>query len=587
MKNYRNIFLVFAAALVIMTGLAACGDDDSADPSSALSITADGAPIAAFAADAAGASRTIDIVTDGDWDVKMLGSNTSWLTVTPASGHGNATVTVTVAANTTTSKRAASVSFTVGGIEAASINIAQAAYGPGIAVTPAIITLPVEGGDASANIASNGDEWEYEIVATGDWLTATKATGKLTFSAPENTGNERSATVTFTLVNYPAYSEVITVKQLAKELVPTYYSIVDPSESETFDLGDGTSITFEWQTTNIDCNTLLLISMTDDFNTPLKAVELSEKSKTFTATELDMELYIAGVATGAERTLYWTLKPVDKAIEAAITEPTPVKLLTLKRPFVRSDALHGDLLDAVFNLDTTATDASGYGNQILSYFRDRNLKVVYNNTYQRYEVIFNPKGGQNATGNATQGDWYRVNYMNDQTFKDRLSDGHTFECLVRFDWNYVVNSVTYETKWFASHEAGGTGFLISTAAHASGANGITWLPNTTTGDGGSNTYRWANSQVKPDGSTYYHLVGVWDNVGGKAIIYVDGVKKSEVVATGTLRLASATSQWIGIGGDPSGDNCSNQFIGSIVIARVYDAALTEAQVTTLWNQAKP
>jgi len=571
MKNY----LKYALLSLITLGFTACDKDDK---ETTHSMTLDTYVVTA---NVEGVTKSIAITADDAWTAVAADE---WVKVSPENGDKNTSATLTVARNADEESRRSTVTFLIENVIVAQITVSQTGYGPSLALAFDKTDFDDKGGTVTFQIATNGDEWDY-TVTNGAWLEETEKTAStLKFMVPVNEGTERIASLLFKLTDYPTKTWQVSIIQAANSTVPTFITHETPT-SDVIDLGAAEETLFAWTGTNIVGGYVFEIAAAANMNDPLLSVETNDETLTFPSIDFDRQLYKAGLPSGASHTLYWRVKP--KSENVLLTKPLTVSALNLKRPTVKSDALHGDLLDAVFNPDTTATDASGYGNQILSYFRDNNLKVVYNNTYKRYEVIFNPKGGQNATGNATQGDWYRVNYMSDQTFKDRLSDGHTFECLVRFDWNYVANSVTYETKWFASHEAGGTGFLISTAAHASGANGITWLPNTTTGDGGSNTYRWANSQVKPDGKTYYHLVGVWDNVGGKAIIYVDGVKKSEVVASGTLRLASSTSQWIGIGGDPSGDNCSNQFIGSIVIARVYDAALTETQVTTLWNQVKP
>ncbi|MDR3260448.1 MAG: LamG domain-containing protein, partial [Tannerella sp.] len=182
------------------------------------------------------------------------------------------------------------------------------------------------------------------------------------------------------------------------------------------------------------------------------------------------------------------------------------------------------------------------------------------------------------------GDYYRFDYNTTiatvQPFIDKLADGHSFECLVKFDFNYTASAPTYETKFFSTQGSGGTGFLVTNASQATGGNALAFIPNV----GG---WKWANSQLKPDGATYYHLVGVWDKTAGKAYIYIDGVLKGTADAAGTYTPAAATSRWICIGGDAGGMNAEGCFKGNLVIARVYDRALTATEVTALWNQAKP
>lgn len=93
--------------------------------------------------------------------------------------------------------------------------------------------------------------------------------------------------------------------------------------------------------------------------------------------------------------------------------------------------------------------------------------------------------------------------------------------------------------------------------------------------------------MRPDGESWYHLVGVWDKEAGKSIIYVDGEKKAEVDAAGFYRPAALTPLWLTVGADPGNNwTVQNPFKGSIAIARVYDKTLTEGEVNLLWNAVK-
>jgi hypothetical protein len=124
-------------------------------------------------------------------------------------------------------------------------------------------------------------------------------------------------------------------------------------------------------------------------------------------------------------------------------------------------------------------------------------------------------GVSGACGGANHGSYYKVDYNSNTAFQEKLADGHTFECLVKFDHNYTTAAASYETKFFSTHGSGGTGFLITNDGRG---NGITFLPNVSE-TGGSNTWIWANSEIKPDGQKYYHLVGVWNQTEETAYIY--------------------------------------------------------------------
>jgi hypothetical protein len=119
---------------------------------------------------------------------------------------------------------------------------------------------------------------------------------------------------------------------------------------------------------------------------------------------------------------------------------------------------------------------------------------------------------------------------------------------------------------------------------------LTFLPNVPAAEGGASNWIWAKSNTNPDGTSWYHLVGVWDQAAGKAYLYVNGVKESEVDAAGYYRpaqLNKGSNLCLMIGGDPNNDQqnkCTNAFVGSISIARIYDAPLTAGDAAYLFSQ---
>ena len=126
-------------------------------------------------------------------------------------------------------------------------------------------------------------------------------------------------------------------------------------------------------------------------------------------------------------------------------------------------------------------------------------------------------------------------------------------------------------------QKGGTGFLIT---DSSKGMDITFLPYV-----GSN-YKWAQSGVTPEVGRYYHVVGVWNKQNGTASVFVDGVKKGEVAASGNLVFPSSGNTWFCVGGDPSGSGAHAGFNGDVVLARIYDDPLTASQVSDLYSIVK-
>lgn len=240
-----------------------------------------------------------------------------------------------------------------------------------------------------------------------------------------------------------------------------------------------------------------------------------------------------------------------------------------------------DMLDVQFNLDGTATDKSAMNLPITKISYNYPFVVSNNTNYSLNMATFSPASNGGSPG-VNNGSYYRIDYLNNTSFESKLADGHSLECLVQFDVDYTSGGQNYETKYFSSQSAGGTGLTLSDLASG---NGISFMTNVPTTNGGGSNWIRTNSKVTPDGKSWYHIVGVWDKDAGKSYIYVNGVKIVEVSATGYYRPTSSTAtRWFAIGGNAGDNQCSNMFKGSVAIARIYDAPLTSLQVECLWNK---
>ena len=99
---------------------------------------------------------------------------------------------------------------------------------------------------------------------------------------------------------------------------------------------------------------------------------------------------------------------------------------------------------------------------------DGALDVQWSDLYQTYEARF----ANTWAGNAES--YIKIDYFNNNWYKERLADGHTMETL--FKAHYTPPIQNAEAKWFSAMEAGGTGFLITTIS-GERQNEITFLPN--------------------------------------------------------------------------------------------------------------
>ncbi len=254
-------------------------------------------------------------------------------------------------------------------------------------------------------------------------------------------------------------------------------------------------------------------------------------------------------------------KPEEKPEEKPVEPETPEEPEQPEEP-----AAVEAIMDVVFNEDGTATDASKTGATVRT-IEGSTLVTYYSGYSKSYVARFNNKIGEN-----TSEGYYRAQYASKTAFKNALKDGHSLEVMFMVDDELPGNK---EIKMFSSHQSGGTGFLITKAEKN---QEITFLPHV----GGN--YRWAQSGITPQRGRYYHVVGVWDKEAGKARIYVDGELKNEVDAAGDFKMVGDSYQWFGVGAD-SGDKGDNAWRGDVVIARVYDEALTDEQVAQLKTRA--
>jgi glycerophosphoryl diester phosphodiesterase len=225
-----------------------------------------------------------------------------------------------------------------------------------------------------------------------------------------------------------------------------------------------------------------------------------------------------------------------------------------------------DVLDVVFRQDGTAEDVSAMRHTV-QRFDGIAVSTYYSDAYRRYVARFTGVPGMAANG------YYWMDYTDDVKMKAAMADGHTLEALIMSDIAWPIPD--REIKAFSS--TGGGGSCIMLGNNAKG-NSIIFISHV----GGN--YVWANSGIMPVQRRYYHVVGVWDNVAGKASIYVDGVLKDTQDASGNFRYPSPLN--FTVGGNINNATGQASWKGEIVVSRVYDRPITAAEVTALWNRVK-
>jgi hypothetical protein len=526
--------------------LFACGDDDKKEEAPYFGVEAK------FLTQSFGPAADTKYVTVKTNQAFTATSSASWCKTERLSAETEENLKISVEALDGVTPRTATVTVACEGFTSAVITVNQSGVQATLTVTPPQPeAIAGSGGDVAFTVAAN-TAWEYSIATGADWLRETAKTAtSLTLTAEANPQTSpREVAVTFTLPGYDA-TQTVTVSQAAG-FQPAL--TVTPPPSATIARTGG--------------NLILAIEANADWEyvIPAGATWLTQTGESATALTL----------TAANNTLWGGRSAV---VTVSLTEYPEYT-----RSYIVCQSGAADMLDVVFNTDGTANDVSPMAHNVEWIDFDYPLTVAYDAAWGRNVVTFNPAANGISPG-ANHGSFYRVDYNSNIEFKNKLADGHTFECLVKFDHDYASTATSYETKFFSTQQSGGTGLMIANQSQETGANGITFLPNVSVA-GTTNTWVWANSQIKPDGQKYYHLVGVWNQAEEKAYIYVDGEVKKVVNDTKTVyRPIQLDPTWLAIGGD-AGPNgvIESPLKGKIVIARVYDSPLTAADAAALYAE---
>ncbi len=200
--------------------------------------------------------------------------------------------------------------------------------------------------------------------------------------------------------------------------------------------------------------------------------------------------------------------------------------------------------------------------------RDTSPVVALNEKYGRNEAQFKSTWG----GEAKKG-FYKIDYKDNNTFKDAVKTAHSIAVLVKVENTDNSQDEADIVSSFGAQN-GGFGIVVNKGK----------LQYHIYTDGG---WQYIDSEVTPEADKYYYVVGTW-STDGTAKIYVDGVLKATRTDAGTsLTLPSETEQCIGIGGSITETGIQRAFNGAVVIARLYDVALTEEQIKTLYAKLTP
>ena len=184
-------------------------------------------------------SQKFTVTTDGSWTAS---SSESWLTLSPASGKGNAEVTATVAENTTDGVREAAITVKVGETEQTILVSQKAHY---LTLTPTQFdALPSTGGSHELTVGTD-DSWKATTNASWIALSPESGTGDIVVTATvaDNPSiNSRRETVNIT-PSYATEVKAVILQNARYMTVNTHdiYFFYDGGESDPVEVTtDGT-----------------------------------------------------------------------------------------------------------------------------------------------------------------------------------------------------------------------------------------------------------------------------------------------------------------------------------------------------------
>lgn len=257
----------------------------------------------------------------------------------------------------------------------------------------------------------------------------------------------------------------------------------------------------------------------------------------------------------------------------AVSNPDLVAICSISQNKV-ADPPVADMLDVIFNADRSAKDISAMGMKVDSDRLDENVSVKKLDKYNCYAACFN---NSSIARTSLDKGYYRVPYVASDKFGTALSNGFTYELVFcpYYDQQAADNK---QVKPFSATQAGGTGMCFR-----AGSGEINFECHV--GGGWKELY----SGIIPVKNQYYHVIGIYDKDNEIVTLYVDGVKKASVSASGQFKHmdTSVDARWFGIGADPNGsDKGEASFFGEVVIARLYSRPISYDEVRALYKLVK-
>lgn len=479
-------------------------------------------------------TKQLSFTADGNWYIRIP-KDCDWLTVSPSSGTGDATVNFTTTIYDATSPRTTKVAFVCDNIEQKAL--LQVTQLQRFFLEPTILSnvLPKNGGEATVNINTNGT-FKCEIDAAGStWLSiVSQSDNKVVINASpiSETVAKNRAELTFTCIEDSGVTAVLDLSQKnlgisidAKEVLSNGY------EAE----GD------------LSLKLLNVTNWTPESDQPWVKVSRSGEKIHFTVEanpySEDRTAHISAICADAEE---------DKDVKGVIT---------------LTQYAAADLMDFKFHEDGTAEDISPLKSKVNSWTTGATM-----NYYEDY-AAWGPTVSRAINKNLEKAKnaFWECEYT---AFDARIGDGYTIESV----FSIPTEHTNAETKAFGATSGGGFALMLGNAKEATNAGDKSKAQR----DGsiefiqhGNGNWNFAVSHVRAVPGQLYHVFGVWDKETIKC--YVDGELKATVGVT-ALKHKNGP-HYMGVAGNYNGDaNFNGSWNGTVVVARLYDNPLTAEQI---------
>jgi hypothetical protein len=223
MKNKSYLFTFAAAIALALVFTGSCKEDEQTDlPILQVDKTT-------ITATQAAGTYAIAVTANVAWAAV---ASQPFVTPTPASGTGNATINITVTANEGLDVRNATIIVSANGVESKTITVTQPGTSPMLTVSPETLTFPADGNDQAVAITANV-AWTATVTGADggevDWLSVDPAEGttsaELTITAGANIEMARAATITFSATGVTPQTIAVTQDGVTLEVSKTSIAI--------------------------------------------------------------------------------------------------------------------------------------------------------------------------------------------------------------------------------------------------------------------------------------------------------------------------------------------------------------------------